>query len=497
MNNFKRPIIVYVFLVIIAGCSTNFQQPAVEPIAPNFDELIEPYLEHPSLGPATVGIVIQNPDSREILFQRNPHRLFIPASNQKLITTAAALDELGPDFRFHTQVYANGQVADGTLQGDLYIRGSGDPTLSGRFHDGETMRDLLNWVDSLRAAGINEIAGDIFADANLFDDQRLGNGWEYSDLSYWYAAEISALSFNDNCLNLTLIPGDSIGAPARVIYEPETDYVNITNELRTVHSDSVTRYDYHRIPETNQIRLFGNISMSERAISDWVTIGNPALFTATVFLELLEENGIQVSGAPREIHYEQGEIPDYSDMEQLVNYASPPLDEIVRVINKRSQNFYAEQVLKRLGYEVNGQGSFDVGISAVKDFLAGAGVNTEQMQIADGSGLSRRNLVTPFQLVSVLRYMYESPNRDIYLSSLPVGGEDGSLRSRMLSPLAANRIHAKTGYVGFVRTLSGYVRTMDNRLLIFSILVNNYTTDTSILTLITSRTYSDLFEDTR
>ncbi|HKJ67610.1 MAG TPA: D-alanyl-D-alanine carboxypeptidase/D-alanyl-D-alanine-endopeptidase [bacterium] len=497
-RNLRGSILFVVTLILLVGCAGASR--SVEQKPAGLEALIEPYLQHPALVNATVGIFIQEPETRRVIYRKNAHTLFMPASNQKLITTAAALSELGPDFRFRTQIYRDGSIDNGVLRGNLYIRGTGDPTLSGRFHDGETLRDLRNWADSLQAAGISRITGDIIADANLFDDRRLGNGWEHNDLSYWYAAEISALSFNDNCLNVRITPADSIGAPAHLKYEPNTGYVEVTNHLVTTHQDSITHYDYHRTPGTNRIRFYGNISQGETGITDWVTVHNPAMFTATVFAELLKQSGIILDGSVREIQYEAGQIPEYDSPDRLIDYPSPPLSEIIRVINRRSQNFYAEQLLKRLGYEITGKGSFRGGIRAVNGFLAEIGVDTEHLNIADGSGLSRRNLVSPFQLVTVLRHMYESKYRDQYLSSLPVGAENGTLEERLLSPYAANKVRAKTGYVGFVRTLSGCVRTLDERMLVFSILVNHYVTNTgvvnelqdTILTLITSHSYQDL-----
>lgn len=466
--------------------------------------LSEPYLKHPAFSGATVGIFIQEPETREVVYQKNPHQLFIPASNLKLITTAAALSSLGPDFRFHTWLYGSGPVQHDTLRGDLYIRGSGDPTLSGRFHDKDTTRDLRNWIDSLKIRGIRYIQGDLIADANMFDQQRLGNGWEQNDLSYWYAAEISALSFNDNCLNVLLLPGDSVRAPAKLLYSPNTKYVTVHNDVVTVDKDSVTHYDYHRNSGTNAIRFFGTVSMSEDTVRDAVTIHDPPMYTITVFSELLRAAGIGFSGRLRTIRYARDGVPGYHTMTRLADYRSPPLTEIIQVINKRSQNFYAEQLLKSLGYGVTGHGSFAGGLRAELEFLAGIGVDTEHLHLADGSGLSRRNLVSPYQLVTVLRHMYESEYRDPYLASLPVAGQDASLNHRLLSPFTQDRVLGKTGYVGFVRTLSGFVRTLDGHPLIYSILVNNYTTATgvindlqdSLLTLIASHTYADLVSET-
>jgi len=477
----KRRIVILSLALFAFGLMqcAPFQHQQTQPVR-TIEKLFEPYLNDPALAIANVGIVIQDPKTREVLFHQNAHRLFMPASNQKVITTAAALSYLGPDYRFVTTLYTDGTIEDGTLNGNVYIKGYGDPTLSGRFHDGDLLRDLENWADSLAEKGITRIGGDIIADANMFSDGWLGKGWSYDDLSYWYAAEISALSFNDNCIDVKIAPGDSVGAPAKLEYFPETAYITMENDLVTVYEDSTTNFDYHRADGTNNMRFFGEISMSRDPFPDYITVHNPALYTATVFSEVLLSHGITFQGNIAEIDYENT-VPEYDQMTPLVKYKSPPFSKIVEVINKKSQNYYAEMVLKTLGYERYGDGSFDGGIRAVKSFLASNGVSTDHMSIADGSGLSRRNLVSPFQMATVLRTMYSGKYKDVYLGSLPIGGGDGTLGSRFKGTVAERRVRAKTGYVGFVRTLSGFVQTMDNQDLIFSVLVNHYTTNTSVI----------------
>lgn len=481
MRNFKAfsvPLLILISFVLSSCASAPshyYEKPKT-----TFEALLQPYLADPALDVANVGIFIQDPATRQIIYQQNQHRLFMPASNEKLVTTAAGLTTLGPDFKFVTRLYTAGTVENGVLHGNLYIVGSGDPTLSGRFHDGAMTRDLQNWADSLEAAGITKIDGDIIADANIFDDRRIGNGWAYDDLSYWYAAEISGLSFNDNCINVFITPGDSAGAPAHLEYEPKTSYITMENDLVTVPADSLTHYDYHRADGTNHMRFFGQISQSRGLIKDYITVHNPALYTSTVFSEVLSEQGITTAGKIREISYKDT-IPEYGKMTQLVAYPSPPLSEIVEVINKKSQNFYAEQLFKLVGLKRTGEGSFSGGRQGVNSFLAGIGIETEHMHVMDGSGLSRRNLISPFQIGTVLRYMYSGKNSDYYLESLPIGGGDGTLGSRFKGSVAAGRVRAKTGYVGFVRSLSGYVQTKDDHQLIFSILVNHYVTNTSVI----------------
>ena len=223
-TRFPRDVLcagLFTLLIFITGCASA---PAVEEehTGKSFDELLQPYLADPALQIANVGIFIQDPSTRRIIYGKNQYKLFIPASNQKLVTTAATLTKLGDDYRFTTEIYTNGTVGNSILQGDLYIKGSGDPTLSGRFGNGNITRNLENWADSLLSRGISTIDGDIIADPNVFDDRRIGPGWAFDDLTYWYAAEISGLSFNDNCIDVYITPGDSIGAPASLEYRPET-----------------------------------------------------------------------------------------------------------------------------------------------------------------------------------------------------------------------------------------------------------------------------------
>lgn len=477
----RRRMILFVLAMVLLSIMqcAPFSQKQVEPVR-TIEKLFEPYLDNPALSIANVGVFIQDPKTREVLFQQNAHKLFMPASNQKVITTSAVLSYLGPDYRFVTKIYTDGTTDNGTLNGNIYIKGSGDPTLSGRFHEGDRLRDLENWADSLAERGITRINGDIITDANLFTDGRLGQGWAYDDLSYWYAAETSALSFNDNCIDVRIAPGDSVGAPPKLKYFPQTAYITMENDLVTVHEDSTTKFDYHREDGTNNMRFFGEISMSDEPFPDYITVHNPALYTATVFSEVLLANGISFQGNIGEIDYDH-RVPDYDQMTSLVQYKSPPLSKIVEVINKKSQNFYAEQVLKTLGYERYGDGTFDGGIRAVEAFLGSNGVATEHMNVADGSGLSRRNLVSPFQMATVLRTMYSGKYKDVYLATLPIGGGDGTLSTRFKGTVAERRVRAKTGYVGFVRTLSGFVQTRDNEDIIFSVLVNHYTTNTSVI----------------
>lgn len=464
------------------------------------DSLFSVYLGHPALQSGQVGIFIQDPASRQIIYQKNAHKLFIPASNQKLVTTAAALSRLGPDYRFKTAIYAETPPDEnGVLNGNLYIRGGGDPTLSGRFHENDLTYDLRNWVDSLKSKGIREISGNIVTDANLFRDDQVHPAWENGDLSHWYAARVSALSFNDNCVNIYITPHDTLGGRPEIRVEPYENFVQIENNLITVHEDSLTNYDYYRIPGSNRIIFQGKISQSSPRRLNWVSVDNPAIFTGFSLSNLIRENGIQIGNSVGETFV----IPDYDEMVQLFTYESPPLSEIIQVINRRSQNMYAETVFKMLGFETRANGSFAGGRAAVLSYLSGIGVDTGRMHVSDGSGLSRRNLITPYQLAAVLRNMYTGRHQEVYLESLALAGDEGTLQNRFRGSIADGRVMAKTGYVGFVRTLSGYVDTADNKQLIFTFMVNNFTTSTSvinelqdsIISIVSSKTVEELLSN--
>lgn len=491
----KLPWCLYVALIaVFIGCASSppalkEQQPVTddavqEEVAPEISESIEldslfaTYLRHPALQSGQVGIFIQEPATRRVVYQKNAHKLFIPASNQKLVTTAAALTRLGPEFRFTTSIYAeNPPDENGVLEGDIYIRGGGDPTLSGRFHNNDLTYDLRNWADSLWTKGIREITGNIVVDANLFKDENVHPAWEYGDLSYWYAAQVSALSFNDNCVNVYITPNDTIGAAPRIRIEPIDQFVQFENNLITVHEDSLTDYEYKRIIGSNRIVFQGKISQSRSRILNWVSVDNPALFTGLNFRNVLSEKGVDISVVVGETY----QIPNYDMMELLFSYDSPTLSEIIQVINRRSQNLYAETLFKMLGFDIFANGAFAGGRAAVQSYLAGIGVDTGRMHVSDGSGLSRRNLISPYQLAAVLRDMYTGEYREEYLESLALAGEEGTLQNRFRGTVADGRVMAKTGYVGFVRTLSGYVETDDNQTLIFTFMVNNFTTSTSVI----------------
>lgn len=434
---------------------------------------------NPSFSNAHWGVAIQSLETGEYFYKLNEHKSFIPASNMKLFTTAVALIKLGPNFKYKTNLYTDGEIKNGTLYGNLFVRGTGDPTISGRFTNGDVTKTFKDWADSLLKMGIKEINGDIIGDDNYFDDQYMGTGWAWDDETYWYSAHISALSFNDNCVDLEIFPGKEIGDSAIIKITPSTNYVKIKNSIITVHPDSTTQIDFFRAPGTNIINAFGKISLKSNPYKESISVHNPTLYAVTVLKEVLESKGIKVNGGALDID-DTNLNPDYETMRILASYESPPLSEIIKVINKRSQNFYAEQVFRTLGKIFGGEGSTQKSVEVVKNTLAQIGIPPEGISIYDGSGLSRLDLVTPFQILTLLNYMFRHKYFSYFYESLPIAGVDGTLETRMIKTKAQGNVRAKTGYVQYVRTLSGYVKTGDGEMLAFVMMTNNYLIPTSV-----------------
>lgn len=438
------------------------------------------------------GVHVVNLATGEEVYTLNAGRNFIPASNTKLYTTAAVLDQLGPDYRYHTVLYADGPVVNGVLRGNLIVRGTGDPGIGGRFTDGDRTATFRAWADSLRARGIHRIAGDVVGDDDAFDDEGLGHGWNWDDLAYWYAAEVGALTFNDNTVDIA-IAAQAPGAPGVVTWEPaQTDYVRVVNRSVTVPAGDDLDEGYVRPAGTNTLVLSSEVPAG-RTDTESLTVSNPTVYFTHVLRETLQHEGLAVDG--RSVDVDDLSIkPDYEGrwMRPVASHHSPPLAEIVDVINKRSQNLYAEQVLKTLAYERPVEdvdddvepGSAAMGVEAAMRTFARAGVDTSRIQLVDGSGLSRQNLVHPAATMALLRYMWTHPDpavREAFLASLPVGGIDGTLKYRYARGAARENVRAKTGTLSNGSALSGYVTAADGTPLAFVLMSNHYTVDTDVV----------------
>jgi len=439
---------------------------------PEFWSQMNDIFNDPNFSNAQWGVVIQSLETGEYLYKRNEDKLFIPASDLKLFTTSTGLITLGSEYKFKTNLYMNGYIDGSILKGDLVIQGKGDPTISERFYNGNMLKIFNDWAESLINIGIDEITGNIVGDDNAFDDVGLGTGWAWDYESSWFAAPSSAICFNDNCVDIVVTVNKKSHQPD-VVISPDTKYIIILNKAVTVSKDSSTAIETYREPGTNVITIFGTIRDNADSVKTFVTVNNPTQYAMVVLKDVLKRKGILIDGYPIDVN-DMTNSPDYSKMKSLFTQYSPPLKEIIKVTNKQSQNLYAEQILKTIGLETKGFGSVANGLNTEGRVLKDMGINPESMNIVDGSGLSRLDLVTPRQIVALLNYMYKSRYFIPFFNSLPIAGIDGTLGDRMQNSKAQGKIRAKPGYLEGVRNLSGYAFTGDNEPVAFSIIVNNF-----------------------
>lgn len=432
---------------------------------------IDDIFNDPNFENANWGVMIQSLETGEYFYKRNENKLFIPASDLKLFTTSAALLLLGPEYRFSTNVFMSGKIDGSILDGDLIIQGRGDPTISGRFYNDDKFRVFENWADSLIKIGIDEIKGNIIGDDNSFDEKLFGKGWAWDDESYWFSAPSGAISFNDNVVDINIF-GTKKGSFAKLEINPNTNYVVVTNNVITVAKDTTASLDVHRKIGTNLAYVYGTVKKDD-SIRTYVTVNNPTQYAMVVLKSVLEKNNIVVNGFPIDID-DVAKRNEIGNLRKLFTYYSPVLKEIIKVINKNSENFYSEQLLKTIGLEKNGFGSASEGIKAANKIFQEMGIITSGMNMVDGSGLSRLNLVTPAQIVTLLNYMFRSEYFIPFFNSLPIAGVDGTLGLRMKDTKAADNLRAKTGTHHNVSSISGYVYTADNEPVAFSIIANNF-----------------------
>jgi D-alanyl-D-alanine carboxypeptidase/D-alanyl-D-alanine-endopeptidase (penicillin-binding protein 4) len=438
----------------------------------DFWQQLDDIFNDPNFSGAQWGVVIRSLETGEYLYKRNEDKLLMPASNIKLFTTSAALSLLGPHYKYKTNFYVNGSVDADILKGDLIVQGTGDPTFSGKFSNGDIWSGFNKIADTLLSLGIEEISGNIIGDDNYFDDKDLGEGWEWDYATNWYSAPSGALCFNDNCIAIEVKPG-SLNKPAWIKADPDIRYATIINKIVTVDKEQNTEIEVVRMPGTNIITVYGKISEKSEPKYLFSTIKNPTQFTMVAFKQALEKKGIRIKGYAADIDDENFSA-DYSKLKCIYTNYSLPLGEIIKIINKESNNFYAEQLLKTIGWEIENYGSAENGVKAVKKFLQETGVSPENIVMVDGSGLSRLNLVSCKQLSNFLAYMYRSDMYGAFRESLPVAGVDGTLEKRMIKTRAVNNVRAKTGYIPGVRSMSGFVNTADGEPVVFSIIVNNF-----------------------
>ncbi|MFN1833663.1 D-alanyl-D-alanine carboxypeptidase/D-alanyl-D-alanine-endopeptidase [Balneola sp. MJW-20] len=407
----------------------------------------------------------------EILFERNSDKLFIPASNQKLYTLGAVLHYLGKDFRYETVLKSPGFQEGDTWKGDIIIRGSGDPSISGFLYEENRYYVFESWYQQLKEQGINRIEGDLIGDISYFDDQNYPVGWDWYDLSFYYGVEIAPLSFNNNTVDLEVFAEGDVGARPVIRWFPDsTDYVDFINEQLILPENREYDEYYRRDPGTNRIILRSGLPRGYYE-TESLSVHDAGTYFVDSFKDFIRKKGIEWIGNRRTEKYAESR----GNYKTLARHLSRPMSDLLTWANKESDNFYTEMFLKTLHAELSGEpGSFEGGIELVKAFLAETATDTSYVIMRDGSGLAYGNFTTTSNLS---HYLSEIRNREYYdtlYESLPVAGIDGTIAYRMKDTPLYRNFRGKTGYMSGVRALSGYLTTKKGKDIIVSIATNNF-----------------------
>jgi D-alanyl-D-alanine carboxypeptidase/D-alanyl-D-alanine-endopeptidase (penicillin-binding protein 4) len=457
--------------VLLAGVSASglVQTVAAQPggkLAVDLDAL----LRDPGLKGAGVGLVVRHAETGELLYGSQGDLRRQPASNMKLVTSAAATDVLGLDYRFTTSVLAKAKPRGPVLTGDIYLRGTGDPTILATDYDALAAK--------VAASGIKLVRGRLVADDTWFDANRLGLGWAWDDEPYYYNAQISALTVSPNTdydsgtVIVSVAPATA-GKPAVVTTDPPTSYITIENTTTTGNPGSASTVAVERQHESNVVKVSGSIPAGAPASLKWTTVSEPTGLAAALFRDALARHGVRVLGLT------QAGVATPPDAVPMAEHKSMPLSQLLVPFMKLSNNMHAETLVKAAGRAVSGTGSWQAGLAALAQRLSGMGIDRSALYYADGSGLSRMNQISADQLIALLRAVRAKPWFQAWYASLPVAGvadrmAGGTLRNRMQGTAAAGNVHAKTGSLTGVSALSGYVTTADGQPLVFAMVTNDY-----------------------
>ncbi len=433
-------------------------------------------LDNPHLDGAVAGVSVRDADTGEVLYSRDGDIRLHPASNMKLFSAAAALEVLGEDYTFSTEVLTDGEMSGPVLHGDLFLKGKGDPTL--------LKEDFDQFAMDLKDQGIDKIKGDLVGDDTWYDDVRLSRGITWPDEPYYYASQISALSLSPNedydagTVIVEVTPSED-DSEAEVTVVPETDYVNIVNNTEMVPAGESRSISIVRDRGTNDIIIEGTMPEDGSLQRSWVTVWEPTGYAVDVFKKSLEEQGIDFIGNS---DVRLDETPE--DASILTSRDSMPLDELLIPYMKLSNNGHGEVLVKEMGKVVHDEGSWNRGLDVVNDTIDGLGVNADTIYFHDGSGMSHVNHIPANEVAELLYQVQDQSWFPAFEYSLPVAGESdrfvgGTLRNRMTEGPAQGNVTGKTGTLNTVSALSGYVTTMDGEDLIFSVIINNFISPSS------------------
>jgi D-alanyl-D-alanine carboxypeptidase/D-alanyl-D-alanine-endopeptidase (penicillin-binding protein 4) len=452
-------------------------------VAQNLTKRLDARLDRPPFNRQIWGVALLD-EKGKLLYGRNADRMFMPASNTKIIVSAVAAALLPPDGTVRTSLYAAGPVVDGVLRGDLVLYGRGDPTMGRRCYavdtatagacDTDPFARLRVLADTLRARGIRTVAGDVVGDGSYFDAVLVHPEWESYDLNWWYAAPVAALGFNDNSIDIAYAPSAAEGAPVRLSMVPDFGNLFLENRTRTGPAGSRMTIDFFRVAGTERLWAEGEVPVSSRGGTEYFAVSDPNLFTAVALRSVLAEAGIAVLGTTRSTT-DSMLFAGARAAAALAEVESRPFRDWIFPVLNTSQNWFAEMLLKQLGKRFGKAGSWEEGRIVERRFLIDSvGIDSTQFAISDGSGLSSSNLVSPAAFAKVLQFIRRHPRYATFAAGLPQSGQTGSLRTRFVGTTLDGRVRAKTGSINRVNTLSGYIE-QPTRILTFSVQANHHT----------------------
>ena len=449
---------------------------------------IEEIARQPALEPGFFAVKIVSLDTNQIIYEQNANKFVRPASNMKLYTVATAFDRLTPDYHFVTSVYAKERPEDGKIKGDLIVYGRGDPSIAARFNNGDYFKGINDLADRIVAAGVKRVKGDLVGDESYFNGAPIGSGWEWEDLTWSYGAELSALTINDNAIDLTVKPGMSVGFPVVITSgPPATSFMTIANHATTAARGSRSDLHIYRGLGANTLEISGSLPLGDTGFIGGVAVPDPALAFVSMLRDALVKRGVKIDGRLRTVDARSGgsivpSSPAGPAPIEIASLQSPPFSIIAAHTLKPSQNQYTELILRTLGKiqppnpndTTRARDNEDAGLEVVTSFLRQAGVGESEIALNDGSGLSRNDLISANTTVQLLTFMTKHRYFAQFRDALPIAGVDGTLRTRMRGTPAEGNVRAKTGSLSSVASLSGYVTTAAGEHLVFSMMLNNY-----------------------
>ncbi|MGW8427468.1 D-alanyl-D-alanine carboxypeptidase/D-alanyl-D-alanine endopeptidase [Peribacillus simplex] len=472
---YKRKLSFIFFLFLICFFDGEAMQAANDD--GNLEQEIQQILdESPGLAGALTGISIRSAETGEMIYERGSQTRLRPASNLKLLTAAAALETLGEDHAFQTELYIKGVQVGHVLQGNVYLKGKGDPTL--------LEKDFDELAASLKHKQVKVVHGDLIGDDSWYDDVRYSQDLVWSDEQEYYGAAVSALTASPNedydtgTIIVEISPGKKAGKKATVKLKPETDYVKVINKTKTESEDGNKKIKVERSHGTQVITVTGTIPEHAGVTKEWISVKNPTEYALSLFENSMNKHGIKVLGKRK-----KGKTPVGADM--IATHQSMPLSQLLIPFMKLSNNSHAEVLVKEMGKEAEGEGSWTDGLKVARNQLKSMGLDMQTIMMRDGSGISQVNMIPANEITKLLYAVQEKTWFPAYLNALPIAGNEnrmvgGTLRKRMKGTYAAGNVRAKTGTISGTSSLSGYVTTKRGEKVIFSIILNNFVEEKGI-----------------